>query len=947
MAMADTFFSERWRRHPTMAGEERGSAALLRALQGLTPEDFQEFKAKLSELPVERGGNIPRDCLAKAAHPCALLSCMGSSYREDVAMDVAIGLFQEMNLRDLAERLLDEKVKEHKRRYREHVLREFLRYKEVSSCLGESVSLGSRYTALSTARRSRGHEEAAGTGHGRAGASQTLFGADGDGRRPRVVVLVGAPGMGKTMTVRKVMVEWAEGTLGALFDYVFCTDCKDVAPAAELSVAGLVSRCCPHRHTPAGNILRGHKKILFIFDGFEALGFPLARPQTELSSDPREAKPLEITLMSLLKKTALPECSLLITTRPAALQRLRQCLEGECYVEILGFSAASKQEYFHRHFGDASEADVAFGYVRGNEVLYSLCAIPAVSWTVCTVLQQELHKSRNLSECSKATTQMSMFYLSWLTKSRGRDKEQDLQKFLRELCSLAADGIWKHKVLFEEKEIKERGLDQPELLPLFLNEKISKAGAEEGNTYSFTHLHLQELFAALFYVLEDEEETGRDSGALAKDVNVLLESYSESRQDLRFTVRFLFGLMSQKAIEYADEVTGCGISPRAREGMLRWLQGRHGGISHPQRAQKLSHLDTCHFLFEMNEKSFTQSALGGLTDIDLRDVRFSLYDQAALCFCIRHWDGLDGVTLRGCSFAQGEPREQLPTALTRCSTPGAGGTEGTRGTGGRAGDLVESHPPIRPLCQALQQPGSRLRVLRLHWCGLSESCCRELGELLALHPGLARLELADGALGDGGVRLLCHGLLQPGCRLRALRACCRDLAAVLSTSPCLEELDLSFSEGLRDAGAGLLAEGLRRRGCRLRTLRLGSCRLTGACCRALAAGLLETPQLGCLDLSDNELGAEGVLQLCQQLRHPACPLRALGLSTSGLNEEALQALSALRELKPDLKIGNLLEQEVPEEGAMARLPFHRGVLPGTAGTRGRKVLPAFRRGPLL
>lgn len=58
---------------------------------------------------------------------------------------------------------------------------------------------------------------------------------------------------------------------------------------------------------------------------------------------------------------------------------------------------------------------------------------------------------------------------------------------------------------------------------------------------------------------------------------------------------------------------------------------------------------------------------------------------------------------------------------------------------------------------------------RLQWCGLSESCCAELAALLAQHPSLARLELGDGALGDGGVRLLCEGLQQPGCRLRVLR----------------------------------------------------------------------------------------------------------------------------------------------------------------------------------
>ncbi|KAF1585651.1 NACHT, LRR and PYD domains-containing protein 3, partial [Eudyptes moseleyi] len=744
-----------------MAEEERALAVLLRALQGLAPKDFQEFKTKLSDVHVEGGWNVPKESLVKAAHPCALAHCMGKNYSEDAAMDIAIGLFEEMNQRDLAEKLLDEKVKEYKRKYREHVVREFLRYKEVNSCLGENLSISSRYTDLTIARKPRskrgGEHEAVGASRGCADAgngpatvtvtAQTLFKPDRDGQTPQVVVLVGAPGMGKTMTVRKVMVEWVEGTLYTQFDYVFCIDCKDIAFTKEASVADLVSKCCPHRRTPSGKILDDQKKILFIFDGFEALGFSLVRPEVELSSDPREVKPLETTLMSLLKKTVLPESSLLITTRPTALQSLGQCLEGEYYAEILGFSAAMREEYFHRYFENDNKADMAFRFARGNEILYSLCVIPVMSWTVCTILEQELYKKKNLVECSKATTWMSVFYLSWLMKCRGRDNPQGLQRFLHKLCSLAADGIWKHKVLFEEKEIKDRGLDQPDLLPLFLNEEISKKGVDHENIYSFTHLHLQEFFAAMFYVLEDDEEMVGDSGALAKDVNMLLESYSKSRKDLNLTVQFLFGLISQKSIEYADKIIGCRISPQAREDMLRWLQGRHRSISRPSQALKVSELDTFHFLFEMNEKSFAQSALGHFTGIDLQDIELTLYDQMALSFCIRQWAGLGCVTLRGCSFLQQDPRKEL--AASR-----------------RQEDL---RSPIHLLCQALRHPGSGLRALRLQWCGLSESCCAELAALLAEHPSLARLELGDGTLGNGGVRLLCEGLQQPACRLRTLQ----------------------------------------------------------------------------------------------------------------------------------------------------------------------------------
>lgn len=50
-------------------------------------------------------------------------------------------------------------------------------------------------------------------------------------------------------------------------------------------------------------------------------------------------------------------------------------------------------------------------------------------------------------------------------------------------------------------------------------------------------------------------------------------------------------------------------------------------------------------------------------------------------------------------------------------------------------------------------------------------------------------------------------------------ACCQDLAVALGTSTCLEELDLSFSAGLRDDGVKLLCEGLQHSGCQLRVLR--------------------------------------------------------------------------------------------------------------------------------
>ncbi|NWX19184.1 NLRP3 protein, partial [Aegotheles bennettii] len=750
-----------------MAGEERPISVLLQALQSLRLKEFQEFKKRLSKVRLQGRWSIPKDLLEEATYPSMLLSYVGRNCSEETAVDIAIGVFQEMNQKELAERLLDENIKEYKRNYRDYVARNFLLYKEVNACLGDSLTVSSRYTDLTIAwkppSKGGGEHEAVGTSHGCGGTrngaatttitAQMLFKPDEDGQTPQVVVLVGAPGMGKTMTVRKVMVEWREGSNYTQFDYIFCINCKDKAFTKEVSVADLISQCCPYTQTPAGRILDNPEKILLIFDGFEALGFSLLLPEDELISDPMEVKPLETIVMSLLKKTVLPECSLLITTRSTALQSLGRCLEGECYAEILGFSAAKREEYFHRFFKDDYKADVIFRFTKDNEILHSFCIIPMVCWLICTILDQEFRRKKNLLKCSKVTAWMGVYYLSRLMRCRGEDKPPDFQQFLHKLCSLAADGIWKHKVLFEEKEIKDYGLDQPDFLPLFLNEKISKKSVDHGNVYSFTHLHIQELLAALFYVLEDDEEAAGDSGALKKDVNMLLESYSESRKDLSLTVRYLFGLVNQKTMEYVDKTVGFRISPRAREDMLRWLQGRHRGTSKPSQELKISELDIFHFLFEMNEPSFAQSALGCFTDIDLQDIKLTLYDQMALSFCIQHWPRLGCVSLRGCSFEQQDLGEEMALATTL----------------ERSRRREEPRSPIHLLCQALRHAGSFPPKAALWWCGLSESCCMDLAVLLAEHPGLAQLELGDGVLGDSGVRLLCRGLRHPHCHLRVLR----------------------------------------------------------------------------------------------------------------------------------------------------------------------------------
>lgn len=149
-------------------------------------------------------------------------------------------------------------------------------------------------------------------------------------------------------------------------------------------------------------------------------------------------------------------------------------------------------------------------------------------------------------------------------------KQTDVSK-IQNPNPTAANGIWKQEILFHEKEIEVYGLNHPVLLSLFLNESVLRNRMRCVTVYSFLHLSFQEFFAALFYALEDNEQT-EELGTPGKDIKKVLEKYSEYDTNWILVVRFLFGLLNEETSEYLIERTGCKISPRVKEDLLKWIQ---------------------------------------------------------------------------------------------------------------------------------------------------------------------------------------------------------------------------------------------------------------------------------------------------------------------------------------------------------------------------------------
>ncbi|XP_044869672.1 NACHT, LRR and PYD domains-containing protein 3-like isoform X1 [Mauremys mutica] len=904
------------------------SDLLLRALDNLSQEDLKRFKDKLSHSDFEGKGNIPRGRLENADR-IDMKNLLMEFYSGDAAVDVTIEVFTQINLRDSAAKLREEREKEfhqsqnpselsakgYNKKYKEDIKKKYKLIKDMNSRFGDNMILNRRYTNLTIVDRPRQAKEreheimAMGWRHAeimteRASSAvtlATLYKPDKDGQTPQVVVLLGAAGIGKTMTARKIMYDWSAGELyKKKFDYVFYINCREMNLLNEQgSVADMIFKSWLNTNAPVNHILVNPEKLLFIIDGFDELRFSFDQPKDNLCTDPWEKKPMEILLSSLFRRTVLPESYLMITTRPAALEKLGQCLECSRYAEILGFSKAEREEYFHKFFGNENQARQALRFVKANEILFTMCFVPFVCWIICTVLKQQLEKGENLTQTSKTVTGVYMLYLSCLVKPLSNNTKQHLHGNLKGLCSLAADGIWKQKILFEEEEIKKFGLDQENSLPLFLNENIFQKETDCECLYSFIHLSFQEFFAALLYVLEEGETT--DSGIPKKDVKTLLENYRNSKNYLMLTVRFLFGFLNEERMKDLQEKFGCKLSPKIKADLLKWVQANqqtdlnlpcvHEGIYQSYQ------LELFHCVYEMHEEDFAVNALDHFTELKLNQNKFTQMDQRALSFCVKHCRSLESLCMCDCTFSLEDHEEELPRRQKWLHQKNC--------------QDKPKHSPVYLLCQALKDPNCKLKKLEFCDCRLTAACCEDLSSLLGTKQTLVELHLTGNSLGELGVKLLCEGLKHVNCKLQKLRlkacklsaACCGELSSALSNNQLLTDLDLSDNP-LGALGVQLLCEGLKQPNCKLQRLVLRFCGLTGACCGDFSTVLSRSQSLTDLDLSYNfSLGEAGIQLLCEGLKHPNCKLQMLGLEwcrlsavCCGFLSSALSTSQALTEL---------------------------------------------------
>ncbi|XP_064418053.1 NACHT, LRR and PYD domains-containing protein 3-like [Latimeria chalumnae] len=705
-----------------------------------------------------------------------------------------------------------------------------------------------------------------------------------------------------------MIVDWAlhEPYCGA-FDYAFYLSCRELNQLSNsLSVADLIFKYCKILQPIKKEILKVPEKILFIVDGFDELKFSMDVNEKDKEDTVWEKYPVGITVAKLFQRKVLSEATMVITTRPEAIDMLENKVKIDRFAEILGLSEEGRKEYFDTYFKDKSQALLAFDFIRKNDILFSMCYIPIICWVVCTVLKQHMVDEGDLTEGLKSTTQVFVSYRNIILKHHHCKLGKLDDSLLQKLGALALNGVKEKKVLFDEEDLKKVSFSVSEVPSSFLNMLLFDKDEDVQTVYNFAHLSFQEFFAALYCAKNDNTAEG---------LTLLQEFLHKEKSHLISTVRFLFGLRNQKIVSKLSLQRTTQMTSK----MLDWIKkalGTHNGY-------KLLQLLYC--LYEMHEEEFTTHAMKDVRKLDFYVHFLKEIDCNVINYCVQHCCKIE-LNLSNCKLEAEKIKILLPALRTSLTLrlEGCGLTadccEDLSSVLSTNSSLMEldlnsnynlRDSGVKRLSAGLRDPNCKLQKLELTRCGLTAGCCEDLSSILSTNSSLTELNLNSNNLGDSGVKRLSAGLRDPNCKLQKLEVqrcgltagCCEDLSFVLSTNSSLTELNLSRNKKLFDSGVKHLSAGLRDPNCKLQALGLRECGLTAGCCEDLSSVLSTNSSLTELHLNCNKLGDSGVKRLSAGLRDPNCKLQTLGLGgcdlTAGCCEDLCSVLctnSSLMEL---------------------------------------------------
>ncbi|XP_066514678.1 NACHT, LRR and PYD domains-containing protein 3-like [Hoplias malabaricus] len=758
----------------------------------------------------------------------------------------------------------------------------------------------------------------------------------------RAVLTKGVAGIGKTVSVQKFILDWAEGKANQDVLFVFPLPFRELnlRRDGKFSLMHLL-----HSFFPETKELRlldcDTYKVIFIFDGLDECRFPLDFHNNASLSDAAESASVDVLLTNLIQGNLLPSALLWITSRPAAANQIPPEFIGQV-TEVRGFNDAQKEEYFRKKISDQSLTNKIVTHLKSSRSLYIMCHIPVFCWIAATVLESVFAEAE-IGETPRTLTQMFIHFLIFQIKRKSQqhqgnyevDPHQASQSVLA-LGKLAFRQLENGNLIFYEEDFRECGIDVRDVsLYSGVCTQIFKEefGLHLGKVFSFVHLSVQEFLAAIYTYLSfvNKDETEQPPSDLSgifknsKTSNFLKTAVDKALQSenghLDLFLRFLLGLsVESNQTLLRSLLTHRGSGFHTKEDTIKYIKGKLRDNLAPERSINLFHC-----LYELNDQSLVheiQTYLNRQGNLGFTGVKLSPAQWSALVFVLlnseeelnefdlRKYQPSEECLLRLLPVVKASKKVILSDCnLTEKSCEVLASALSSDSTSTTELDVSNNNihnSGVKLLSTGLENPHCKLEGLGLRCCNLTQKSCVDLASVLSFDAShLKELNLSGNKIQDSGVQLLTVGLQSANCKLESLglwdckltEKSCADLASVLN-SKNLRELNLS-SNKLQDSGVKLLCAGLEDPQCKLEILRLWQCNLTEKSCSVLAPVLSSNfSRLRELNLSSNKLQDSGVKLLSAGLQSSHCKLEMLVLYKCNITDHGCAALVSAVKLNP-------------------------------------------------
>ena len=736
------------------------------------------------------------------------------------------------------------------------------------------------------------------------------------------VLIVGRPGIGKTLSCLKLLRDWASGT-EIPFEAAFFVRFRTFNSAKDLSLRELLikSEYFPTRHMDDrtwNHLLKNPKGVLILFDGFDE--FKHGKNMAVAATHPRgtdEKKPLQILYQWLVRGELLEDASIVTTTRPTALSAIAHLTFDKTY-EIVGFSTEQIQEYINKFAGDNRQAGKKlWRHIDSNMNLRSLCYIPMNSFIICTSLSEimQIESSDSVTLPSRLTKiykiAVKVFYFKHTKEFRDKHLvrkkilSDDLPSEVKEnLGRVAFEGIKEGKLILEGNEV--RGMEDSALFHRLPDRK--NAALKDEEQFCFIHLTMQEFFAARHLTNNMKERELR---------NFVSENIKNGKWQLVF--QFLAGLMEEKNHLPSEIITDL-LPVQTEEKKNEAEESEDKMVTcWPTKDEKDLAVTLLKCSYESNKmESIVQRKL---QQINFNCVNFiDCHLTAVDCSSLVNVINVQQISHLDLSFNNIGPLGCLEICkLLKCRESQLSWLNLTRN------QLTDE--AAKYLAEAINNNNCQLHTLNLTSNKISDIGAQHLAEAINNNNcQLHTLNLSINNISDIGAQHLAKAINNNNnCQLHTLDLSRNNISAIgtqhlaeviNNNNSQLHTLDLSGNK-ISDIGVQHLVKAINKNNnCRLRTLHLRANNISKIGAEHLAKAIDNNNcQLHTLDLSENNISDIGAQNLVQAINNN-CQLRTLHLRANNISDRGVEHLAeAINNNNCHLHTLDLSKNNISETGA--------------------------------